>query len=190
MLNYFKFIEIIISLQSIFISTMIPVFITLPSSNNLKYTIEFPTSWQIPVVILITLLFKKKIIYTSLIIYIFLGLFVIPIFNDGGSLGYLLTPNFGYILGFFPLITIIDYLNKEKKIYILKFLKSGILGISALHLTGIFYNLFQILFHKQVNIFLYNIGKYSLGKIGYHFLLLIPIIILIKGINLSKFRSL
>ena len=105
---------------------MIPVFITLPSSNNLKYSLEFPTSWQIPVVILITLLFKKKIIYTSLIIYIFLGLFVIPIFNDGGSLGYLLTPNFGYILGFFPLITIIDYLNKEKKnIYFKISKKSG-----------------------------------------------------------------
>ena len=55
-----------------------------------------------------------------------------------------------------------------------------------MHLTGIFYNFIQIIFYGQFNLFLYNLGKYSLGKIGYHFLMLIPISLLIKPIKLFK----
>ena len=41
-------------------------------------------------------------------IYLLVGLFLLPIFHQGGSLGYLLTPNFGYLLGIYPLIKIIN----------------------------------------------------------------------------------
>ena len=36
------------------------------------------------------------------------------------------------------------------------------------------------------NIFLYNLGKYSVGKIGYHFLMLFPLLLLIKPIERLK----
>ena len=35
-------------------------------------------------------------------------------------------------------------------------------------------------------LFLYNLGKYSLGNIGYHFLMLFPLLLLIKPIELLK----
>ena len=44
----------------------------------------------------------------------------------------------------------------------------------------------QMLYFKQIDIFLYNLGNYSLGKIGYHFLMLLPMTILIKPINYIK----
>ena len=115
-----------------------------------------------------------------------MGLFIFPVFHKGGSIGYLLTPNFGYLLGLYPLIKIIDNLNTRKKINVGYFLKIGFLAIGAMHLTGIFYSFIQFIFYSQFNLFLYNLGKYSLGKIGYHFLMLFPLLLLIKPIENLK----
>ena len=66
------------------------------------------------------------------------------------------------------------------------FLKYGFVAICAMHTTGIFYNFMQIIFYSQFNMFLYNLGKYSVGKIGYHFLTLLPLLLLIKPIKSLK----
>ena len=186
MLNFYKLIEILVSLQSLIISTMLPIYIPLHFIDKSSNSNEIPITWQIPTIIFLTLIFDRKVVFRAFTLYIILGLFISPVFNQGGSVGYLLTPNFGYLLGTYPLIKIIDNLNKKNKINIGNFLKEGFLGIVALHLTGIFYNIIQIIFYKQFNIFLYNIGKYSVGKIGYHLLMLIPLILLIKPIKYIK----
>ena len=186
MLNFYKLNEILVSLQLIVITSMLPVYIPLPfiykSSNNF----ELPITWQIPTIILLTLMFHKKVVFTAFSIYIVFGLFISPVFHQGGSIGYLLTPNFGYLLGAYPLIKIIDNLNKRNKINVGNFLKNGIIAIGAMHLFGIFYNLIQVIFYSEFNIFLYNLGKYSVCKIGYHFLMLFPLILLIKPIERLK----
>ena len=188
MLNYIKVIEILISLQSIFISTMIPVFFTIQDSNNINQNLEIPISWQIPTIILITLIFHRTVVYIAYSIYLFLGLFLIPIFHHGGSLGYLLTPNFGYLIGVYPLIKIIDNLNTKNKIKLFDFIKSGILAIIAMHITGILYSFMQMLYYNKLNSFMYTISSYSLGKIGYHFLMLIPLSLLIKTFTYFKYK--
>jgi len=186
MLNFYKLIEILVSLQLLVITSMLSVYIPLPfiykSSNNL----ELPITWQIPTIILLTLIFHKKVVLRAFSLYIFLGLFIFPVFHQGGSIGYLLTPNFGYLLGLYPLINIIDNLNNRNKIKVGNFFKKGFIAIGAMHLTGIFYNFIQIIFFSNFNIFLYNLGKYSLGKIGYHFLMLLPLLLLIKPIKHFK----
>ena len=186
MLNFYKLIEILVSLQSIVITSMLPVYIPLPfiykSSNNF----ELPITWQIPTIILLTLIFHKKVVFRAFSIYIIMGLFILPVFHQGGSLGYLLTPNFGYLLGVYPLIKIIDNLNTRNKINFRNFIKNGSIAIFAMHLTGIFYNLIQTIFFSKFNLFLYNLGKYSFGKIGYHFLMLFPLLLLIKPIERLK----
>ena len=174
------------SLQSLVITSILSVYIPLPfifkSSNNL----EFPITWQIPTIILLTLIFHKKVVFRAFSIYIILGLFIFPVFHQGGSMGYLLTPNFGYLLGYYPLIKIIDNLNNRNKLKVSNFLKNGFIAIVAMHLTGIFYNFIQTIFYSQFNLFLYNLGKYSLGKIGYHFLMLFPLLLLIKPVERLK----
>ncbi len=165
---------------------MLLVYIPLPfiykSSNN----IELPITWQIPTIILLTLIFHKKVVFRAFSIYIILGLFILPVFHQGGSLGYLLTPNFGYLLGLYPLIKIIDNLNNRNKINVRNFLKKGFLAIGAMHLTGLFYNFIQFIFFGQFNLFLYHLGKYSLGNIGYHLLMLFPLLLIIKPIERLK----
>ena len=139
---------------------MLPVYIPLPfiyqSSNNF----ELPITWQIPTIILLTLIFHKKVVFKAFSIYIILGLFILPVFYQGGSLGYLLTPNFGYLLGLYPLIKIIDNLNNRNKINVGKlFKKTDLIAICAMHLTGILYNFIQIIFYSQYNLFIYNLGN-------------------------------
>jgi len=130
--------------------------------------------------------FSKKSCFQSIFYIYILGLFIAPVFHQGGSIGYLLTPNFGYLLGLYPFIKIIDNLNTRNKINFGNFLKNGFLAILAMHVTGIFYNLLQVIFYSQFNIFLYNLGKYSIGKIGYHFLTLFPLLLLVKPIKSFK----
>jgi len=175
-----------VSLQSLVISSMLPVYIPLPFVYKSSNIIELPITWQIPTIILLTLIFHKKVVFRAFSIYIILGLFIFPVFHQGGPIGYLLTPNFGYLLGLYPLIKIIDNLNNRNKINIGNFLKNGFLAIGAMHLTGIFYNLIQIILYSQFNLILYNLGRYSLGKNGYHFLMLFPLLLLIKIIERLK----
>ena len=165
---------------------MLPIYIPLPFIDKTSNIFEIPITWQVPTIILLTLIFHKKVVYKAFTIYIILGLFIAPVFHQGGSIGYLLTPNFGYLLGVYPLIKIIDNLNSRNKINVGNFLKKGFIAISAMHLTGIFYNFVQIIFYSQFNLFLYNLGKYSLGKIGFHFLMLFPLLLLIKPIKSLK----
>ena len=189
MLNFYKLIEILVCLQSIIISTLIPIYIPLPFTDKTSINFDIPITWQIPTIILLTLLFNRKVVFRAFTIYIILGLFIFPVFHQGGSIGYLLTPNFGYLLGIYPLIKIIDNLNNRNKINISHFLINGFLAITAMHLTGIFYNFIQVIFYNQFNIFLYNLGKYSVGKIGYHLIMLIPLILLIKPIRYLKYSK-
>ena len=165
---------------------MLPVYIPLQFIDKTSNNFEMPITWQIPTIILLTLIFHKKVVFRAFSIYIILGLFIFPVFHQGGSIGYLLTPNFGYLLGYYPLIKIIDNLNTRNKINVRSFLKNGLIAIVAMHLTGIFYNFIQIIFYSQFNLFLYNLGKYSLGKIGYHFLMLFPLLLLIKPVERLK----
>ena len=186
MLNFYKLIEILVSLQLLVITTMLPVYIPLPFLDKSSNTFEMPITWQIPTIILLTLMFHKRVVFKAFSVYIIIGLFIFPVFHQGGSIGYLLTPSFGYLLGIYPLINIIDNLNTRNKINVGNFLKNGFIAIGAMHLTGIFYNLMQVIFYSQFNLFLYNLGKYSLGKIGYHFLMLFPLLLLIKPIERLK----
>ena len=189
MLNFYKSIEILVILQSLVITTMLPVYIPIPFIDESSNSFELPITWQIPTIILLTLIFQKKVVFRAFSIYIILGLFIYPVFHEGGSIGYLLTPNFGYLLGVYPLIKIIDNLNNKNEINVGNFLINGFIAIGVMHLTGIFYNFIQTIFYSQFNMFLYNLGKYSLGKIGYHFLMLFPLLLLIKPIERLKRRN-
>ena len=130
---------------------MIPVMVSIPFSNKIIPTYEIPITWQIPSIIVITLIFRAGIVFKAFSLYLLLGIFFIPVFQNGGSLGYLLTPNFGYLLGTYPLIKLIDKLNiKNKKIHFNELIKYGILAILSMHTIGIIYNYIQILYFKTI----------------------------------------
>ena len=176
----------IVSFESILISSFIPINIPIPSIENIYRIVEIPINYQIPTVIFLTLIFSGEFIRNVYAIYIFIGLFFLPIFFDGGSIGYLLTPNFGYLIGIFPLINIINILNKENKLYFIKYMKYSLVGLVIMHLTGILYLIFQLLIFNKSNLLLYNIGLFTLNKIPFQILSLIPVYLSINLLDKLK----
>ena len=74
-LNYKKAIEILISLQIIISSTMLPVFLSIPGKDKILATLEIPITWQVPAIIVITLLFNREIVFIAFTLYLIIGLF-------------------------------------------------------------------------------------------------------------------
>ncbi len=178
--NIYKFI---VSFESILISALIPVNIPVPSLEKTYNIIEIPLNYQIPTIILLTLIFSGEFLKKVYAIYIFIGLFFLPVFFDGGSLGYLLTPNFGYLIGIFPLISIINILNKKDNYSFIKYIKYSLVGLIIMHFTGIIYLTLQFLIFNKLNLLLYNIGLFTLNKIPFQIISLFPIYLIIKLIN-------
>ena len=181
-----RILKLIISIESIIISSLTQINIPLPLIDNFNNVSEFQVNLQIPVIILLTIIFSGELIFKAYFIYIFTGLFLLPVFFDGGSLGYLLTPNFGYLLGIFPLIKVINIIYKKNIIKFLEFFKYSLIAIFIMHLIGILYFSLQFLLFSKSGLILYSIGKYSLSKLPYQILSLIPVIILFKIINKLK----
>ena len=186
MLNLKKNIEIIISTQCIFISSMLPLFISIPSKENNFTIVDLPVNSQIPVILILTIIFSDEILIKSHTIYLTLGLFFLPLFYDGGSLGYILTPNFGFILGIYPMIIYINKLNYKNKITIFNFILYGIISLLILHLIGIIYLIIQLLLFSRIDLILYSISKYSFSKLPYQILMLFPCTLLLVSLKKIK----
>ena len=179
MLNLKKNIELIISTQCIFITSMIPLYISIPSSGNNSKILDLPVNWQIPTIIILTFIFSCNILIKAHTIYLTLGLFFLPIFKDGGSLGYILTPNFGFLLGIYPMIIYINKLKSKNIITIFKFFLYGIISLLILHLIGIIYLIIQLLIFSRMELILYSIGKYSFSNLPFQIIMLFPCSILL-----------
>ena len=178
--NIYKFI---VSFQGILISTMIPINIPIPSIENIYRIVEFPINYQIPTIIFLTLIFSGEFIRNVYAIYIFIGLFLLPVFFDGGSLGYLMIPNSGYLFGIFPLISVVNILNNKSNLSLIKYIKYSLAGLMIMHFTGISYLTFQLLIFNKPNLIPYNIGLFSLNKIPFQIISLIPVYLIINLIN-------
>ena len=186
MLNFKKYIELIISTQCIFISSFVPLYISIPSNVNLISLVDLPVNWQIPIILILTILFSENILVKSHTIYLTLGLFFLPLFYDGGSLGYILTPNFGFLLGIYPMIVYINKLKSKNKITIYNFILYGIISLLILHLTGIIYLIIQLLIFSRIELLLYSIGVYSFAKLPYQILMLFPCTLLLISFKKIK----
>ena len=128
---------------------------------------------------MLTILFSDEILIKSHTIYLTIGLFFLPLFYDGGSLGYILTPNFGFLLGLYPMIIYINKLKSKNKITILNFILYGIISILILHLIGIIYLIIQLVIFNRIELILYTMSKYSFAKLPYQIMMLFPCTLLL-----------
>ncbi len=181
--NIYKFV---VSFESIIISSMIPINLPIPSIDNIYKIVEIPINYQIPIIIFLTLIFSGEFLRNVYAIYIFIGLFFLPVFFDGGSLGYLLTPNFGYLIGIFPLISIVNNLNKINNFSFITYTKYSLAGLIFMHFSGILYLIFQLLLYNKPSLIFYNIGLFTLNKIPFQIISLIPVYLVINLIKKLK----
>jgi biotin transport system substrate-specific component len=96
-------------------------------------------SYQIGAVLLIGCIAGRNAAVMSQIAYLALGLAGFPIFSQGGGLGYLGQPTFGYLLGFVPGAWLCGYLAFRSLPKIEWLICCCMAGLLAIHTTGIGY---------------------------------------------------
>lgn len=78
----------------------------------------------------------------SQLAYMIIGLIGVPIFTGGGGIGYVLTPSFGYIIGFVVGAYVAGFcFNRCKTVSVIKIFLCGVLGLLAIYIIGMFYQI-------------------------------------------------
>ena len=129
------------------ICTMTPSYIILPKEDLSLSVIPLQSNWQIPGLLLTPLLCGPQIGTISAISYLIIGLFYLPVFHGGGSVGYILTHEFGYLLGFIPAAWTCGYLvEKNSRANLINYSLYTTISLSVLHLTGLIYLIISKIF--------------------------------------------
>jgi len=143
---------------------MIPASIILPQQDLSLSIIPLNSNWQIQGLLMTSLLCGPQVGIISSISYLILGLFYLPIFHGGGSVGYILTPEFGYLLGFIPAAWTCGFLSKrESNANLINYSFYTVLSLFILHFTGIIYliigNIFRNSLDNLIDLILINTLK-------------------------------
>lgn len=110
------------------------------------YTYKFIP--QIPIVMFAGAFLGRKYGLLSILIYIFLGLFVIPVFALGGGPKYVLEYGFGYILGYIPAVFFAGSILKSG-FSNRNILHAVLVGVVTIHVIGTLYMLFLASLHHE-----------------------------------------
>jgi biotin transport system substrate-specific component len=125
--------------------------ITLPSSWSQHgiETFSLGVKYQVGAVLLVGCLGGKNAGALSQIAYLVMGLTLLPVFAEGGGIGYVKLSQFGYLLGFIPGAWICGFLafKARPKLETLAF--SCFCGLLIVHVCGITYLIISYVFHSQ-----------------------------------------
>lgn len=107
--------------------------ITIPSP-----IVPFTMQWMF--VLLSGLLLGSRLGLTSMIVYTILGLIGVPVFAKGGGIGYILSPTFGYLLGFAAATYVVGKLTENvSKLSFIKVFFASLAGLFFVYLFGVSY---------------------------------------------------
>ena len=119
---------------------MVPSSIIFPQEGLSLAIIPLKSNWQIQGVLLTSLLCGPQIGIISAISYLIIGLFYLPVFHGGGSIGYILTFEFGYLLGFIPAAWTCGFLAKQNsEVSLINYSFYTALSLFIIHFVGIIY---------------------------------------------------
>jgi biotin transport system substrate-specific component len=96
-------------------------------------------NYQVGAVFLVSCLGGQNAAVISQIAYLGLGLFGLPIFDQGGGLSYLQQPTFGYLLGFLPGAWVCGYMAGKLAYRLELIALSCLSGLVLVHVTGVIY---------------------------------------------------
>ena len=111
-----------------------------------------PISLQFMFVLLAGQILKPRSALLTLIIYLVMGLLGLPVFSGGGGFSYVLTPTFGYIVGFVFAAITVSFISHSVKKTFSKLLLANFAGFLVVYIFGLSY--YIILSHFYFNMLL------------------------------------
>lgn len=102
-------------------------------------TLSLGVSYQIGAVLLVGCLGGQNAGALSQIAYLVMGLTLLPVFAEGGGIGYVRLSQFGYLLGFIPGAWICGYLAFKARPRLETLAFSCLCGLFTVHICGIAY---------------------------------------------------
>lgn len=147
-----KFTTKEITLISLFVALItIGSKITIPSP-----IVPFTLQWMF--VALSGMLLGAKLGSASMAVYVILGLIGLPVFTKGGGIGYIVSPTFGYLIGFIAAAYIIGKAAERMKgnIKFAKILSAMFLGMMVVYTIGVSYMYLIVNFYLGKSITLLN----------------------------------
>ena len=140
-------VKAITGVMLIIICAMIPSSIIFPQEDLSLSNIPLHSNWQIQGLLLTSLLCGPEIGTISAISYLIIGLFYLPVFHGGGSVGYILTHEFGYLLGFIPAAWTCGFLAQNTpKANLINYSFYTAISLCIVHVIGIVYLIFGKIF--------------------------------------------
>jgi len=86
------------------------------------------------------LILGSKLGALSQIVYVAIGLSGVPVFTEGGGIGYIFKPTFGYLVGFIVAAYVIGKIRENvKKLTFIKTIFTLLLGLFFIYLFGVVY---------------------------------------------------
>tara|TARA_Y100001968_G_C19361627_1_gene720163 strand:+ start:845 stop:1417 length:573 start_codon:yes stop_codon:yes gene_type:complete len=136
-------------LTIIIVGGMMPSAILIPKLQTLPTVLTLNSSWQVPGLILCSIICGANSGFIAVVAYLTIGLFYLPIFHGGGSIGYLLTPDFGYLAGFIPASLTSGLLTQRlKRETLISLTVVAFAGVMAIHITGTINLLIGTIFNR------------------------------------------
>lgn len=102
-------------------------------------TYSLGVTYQVGAVLFVGCMGGKNAGALSQIAYLVLGLIAFPVFSQGGGIGYLNEPSFGYLLGFIPGAWLCGFLAFRAPLRLESLAFSCICGLLLVHISGLTY---------------------------------------------------
>ncbi|MBW4656108.1 MAG: biotin transporter BioY [Kaiparowitsia implicata GSE-PSE-MK54-09C] len=122
--------------------TFLPASVTNPPwawAQDGLVTQSLGVSYQVGAVLLIACIGGKNAATMSQVAYLLLGLLWFNIFSQGGGVGYVQRPEFGYLLGFVPAAWVCGALAFRVRLKLEALAFSGLCGLLMIHSVGLLY---------------------------------------------------
>ncbi|MDD4833950.1 MAG: biotin transporter BioY [Lutispora sp.] len=126
--------------KEIILVSLFTALITIGSKITIPSPIV-PFTLQTMFVALSGMLLGARLGSISMLVYVILGLIGLPVFTKGGGIGYILSPTFGYLIGFIVAAYIIGKTVEKMKdnINYIRVLSAMCLGLIVLYAIGVSY---------------------------------------------------